>query len=333
MKHFVILAILIIGSTFAIYAGLNSIGLLPDQASVQAEAVDRLLDYHLWLIAFLFSLIVVTLFYSLVVFRRRKHETGDGAHITGSTNLEIAWTFIPLLIVIYLAYIGALSLGETRRIDRSALQVRVVAGQWYWQYRYPEYGIVSTELYLPVGRQADLQMTSNDVIHSFWVPEFRVKQDILPGQTTELRITPTVIDEYKVLCAELCGVSHAYMVGAVHVVSLEDFEAWVEQQQSTVEVDPVLLGERLSQQYGCLVCHSVDGSRKTGPTWARLAGSEVELTDGTKVTADRDYLIRSIVDPNLQIVAGYPANVMPSFAETLDQTAVEAIVAYIESLK
>jgi cytochrome c oxidase subunit 2 len=333
MKHFISVAVLVILVTLAVHAGLNSVGLLPLQASAQAVAVDELLDVHLWLISFLFSLIVVTLLYSLIAFRRRKGETGDGAHITGSSSLEIAWTLIPLGIVIFLAYIGALSLGETRRIDPSALQVRVISGQWYWQYQYPEYGITSSELYLPVGRQADLQMTSNDVIHSFWVPEFRVKQDLVPGQTTELRITPTVIGDYVVRCAELCGLRHAYMEGAVHVVSQAGFEAWVADQQANAPVDPVLRGEQLAGQYGCGACHSADGSPRTGPTWKGLAGSEVELSDGRRILADRDYLIESIINPNLHVVAGYNANVMPSFANILDQTAVESIVAYIETLK
>jgi len=333
MKHFFIVAVLVILGTLAVYAGLNSVGLLPLQASAQAVAVDELLDVHLWLISFLFSLIVVTLLYSLIAFRRRKGESGDGAYIVGNSSIEVAWTLVPLGIVIFLAYIGAVSLGETRRIDPTALQVRVISGQWYWQYQYPEYGITSTELYLPVDRQANLRMTSNDVIHSFWVPEFRLKQDLVPGQTTELRITPTVIGDYTVRCAELCGLRHAYMEGAVHVVSQLDFAAWVADQQENAVVDPVLRGEQLVQQYGCGACHSADGSPRTGPTWKGLAGSEVELADGTTALADHDYLVTSIVNPNLQIVAGYTANVMPSFANVLDQTAVESIVAYIETLK
>jgi cytochrome c oxidase subunit 2 len=303
------------------------------QASLQAVEVDRLLNVHLWLISFLFSLIVGILLYSLVVFRRRKGETGDGAHIEGNNTLEVFWTMIPLFAVIFLAYIGAASLGETRRIDPTALQVRVIAGQWYWRYQYPEYGISTSDLVLPIGRQVDLQMTSNDVIHSFWVPEFRLKQDLVPGQTTELRITPSLIGEYKVRCAELCGTSHAYMEGLVSVVSQEDFDAWVQTQQQSGEIDPVLRGQQLVAQFGCGACHSIDGTEKTGPTWQGLFGSQVPLTDGSTILADREYLVSSIVNPNLHIVDGYSPNVMPSFAEILDQTEVESIAAYIETLK
>lgn len=333
MKHFAIILVLVVVSTLLVYAGLNSIGLLPPQASAQAVAIDELFDLHIWLISALFSLIIVVLFYSLIVFRRRKGETGDGAHIVGNSGLEVLWTMIPLIAVIYLAYIGAISLGETRRVDPSALQVKVLSGQWFWQYQYPEYGISSTELYLPVNRQVDLQMTSQDVIHSFWVPEFRVKQDLVPGQTTDLRITPTIAGDYKVRCAELCGLNHAYMEGLVHVVSQEDFQAWVALQQSIAPTDPVSRGQQLATQYGCLACHSTDGSKKIGPTWARLFGSQVTMTDGTTLEADQEYLVESIVNPNLHVVEGYAPNVMPPFGETLDQTQVENIAAYIESLK
>ena len=333
MKHFVIVAILVVVCTILVYAGLNAIGLLPIQASEQAIVIDELFDVHIALISFLFSLIIVILFYSLIVFRRRKGETGDGAYFKGNSTLEIFWTLIPFVIVVILAYLGAYSLGEIRKIDLTALQVKVTAGQWYWQYQYPEYGITSTDLYLPVDRQVSLEMTSNDVIHSFWVPEFRVKMDLVPGQVTDLRITPILVGSYKVRCSELCGASHAYMVGNVYVVEKTEFEAWVSEQQATVEVDPVLKGQQLVQQYGCTTCHSLDGSTKTGPTWKGLAGHQVELQDGTTITADTAYLIQSILEPNFHIVKGFPASVMPNFKDILDQTQVESIAAYIESLK
>ena len=333
MKHFIVVAILVVICTILVYMGLSNIGLLPVQASAQAVSIDELFQVHVGLISFLFSLIVVILVYSLIVFRRKKGETGDGAHIEGNTPLEIIWTLIPLLIVIFLAYLGAYSLGEVRRIDMTALQVKVTAGQWYWQFQYPEFGITSTELYLPLNRQVDLQMSSNDVIHSFWVPEFRVKQDIVPGQVTELRITPTLVGNYKVLCAELCGASHAYMEGQIKVVELAAFDSWIADQKASVVLDPVLVGQQLVQQYGCITCHSLDGSSKIGPTWKGLYESTVILNDGTTLTADQGYLQSSILEPNLHIVEGYPSNVMPSFSEILDQTQVESIVAYIESLK
>src|SRR4030042_1641498 len=333
MKRYVIIFILVIVSTFLIHTWLISIGLFPIEASAQSVAIDQLFHVHLWIISFLFSLIMVTLIYSLIIFRHKKGETGDGAHLTGLSALESTWPAIPLVAVLILAFAGAKNLGAIRVIDPSALQVKVTAGQWYWQYAYPDYGVTSTELYLPVSRQIDLQMTSVDVIHSFWVPEFRVKQDIIPGRTVELRVPPTLIGEYKVRCSELCGLRHAYMEGAVKVLSQADFDNWIAQQQSAAPISPELRGEQLAASYGCTNCHSTDGSAKTGPTWLHLYASNVTLSDGSTMVADEDYLRTSIVKANAQISAGFPANVMPDFSTVLDQTMVEALVAYIKTLK
>ena len=334
MKHFIIIALLVIASTFAIHGGLSSIGLLPVQASAQAVSIDQLFGIYTWAIAFVFSLIIVILLYSLVVFRRRKGETGEGTYFEGNNTLEVAWTVVPLIAVLYLAFLGARSLGETRRIDPNAMVVKVIAEQWNWQFQYPDYLFSSKELYLPVGRQIDFQMTSLDVTHSFFVPEFRLKQDILPGRTVDLRITPTLIGHYKLTCAQLCGAHHADMVADVYVVSTADFLAWTKTEIASAPKDPVLIGQQLASLYGCAVCHSVDGTKKVGPPWLHLYNSSVPLSDGTKVTADVKYLTNSIENPNLQIVAGFSPNVMPdTFAQALTQPQIQNLIAYIESLK
>jgi cytochrome c oxidase subunit 2 len=334
MKHFLIIAVLVIASTFAIHSGLEAIGLLPAQASAQAISIDQLFGIYTWAIAFVFSLIIVFLFYSLIVFRRRKGETGDGVHVEGNNTLEIAWTVVPLIAVLYLAYLGARSLGETRRIDPSAMVVKVIAQQWSFQFQYPEYLFASKVLYLPVGEQVDLQMTSLDVLHSFFVPEFRLKQDIIPGRTVDLRVTPTVVGHYKVSCAQLCGRNHAQMLADLYVVSKADFTAWANQQVASAPKDPVLIGQQLYSLFGCSTCHSTDGSKKIGPTWSKLFGSTVTLADGTRVNADENYLIDSITDPNKQIVKGFTPNVMPAtFANALTQEQIQDIVSYIKTLK
>ncbi len=140
-----------------------------------------------------------------------------GEHFEGNTTLEIVWTVIPLFVVLAFAYMGSYSLGEIRRVDPNAIIIKVRAQQFTWTFEYPEYGIFSKELHLPVDQQVVLKMESSDVIHSFWVPEFRVKQDVVPGRVTEYRITPTLVGNYKVRCAELCGASHAYMENPVIV--------------------------------------------------------------------------------------------------------------------
>ncbi len=333
MRHYVVIFILVVASTFLVHTGLISAHLLPVQASLQALTVDQVFGVHLWLISFLFSLIMIILIYSLIFFRRRKGETGEGAYFTGNTALEITWTAIPLVLVIILAVIGAQTLGVIQQIDPSAMVVKVVAGQWFWNFQYPDYGISTNALYLPFGKQVDLQMTSNDVIHSFWVPQFRIKQDIVPGRTIDLRITPILIGDYTVYCNQLCGLRHAYMQAPVKVVSQADFNKWVSQQQASAPKNPALRGQLLAQTYGCANCHTTDGSKSTGPTWLHLAGSSVKLSDGSSVIADDTYLKNSIINANLQIVAGYQPNVMPDFSKVLDQTMVDDLIAYIKTLK
>ena len=227
MRHFVIVGILVIVTAILTYVGLDSVGLLPVEASAQAVSIDWLWNWQVVAISFLFSLIVVPMAYSLVVFRRRKGDTTDAEHIEGNTTLEIAWTVVPLIIVVIFAYMGAYSLGEIKRVDPDAVVIKVKAQQFQWTFEYPEYGIISTELHLPVNQQVVLKMEAVDVIHSFWVPEFRIKQDVVPGRVTEYRVTPNLVGLYKVRCAELCGSGHAVMEGLVVVSEEANYEKWL----------------------------------------------------------------------------------------------------------
>jgi cytochrome c oxidase subunit II len=336
MKHFVIVGVLVIISTVLVNLLLNNIGLFPVAASLQAGPIDRLFSTHFFFISFLFSLITVFLVYSVVVFRKRAGEPDDGVHFSGSHRLEIAWTIVPLATVLYIAFIGSQNLSETRRVDPQAMVVNVTAGQWFWSYEYPEHGITSPSLYLPVDRQVLLRLSSRDVIHSFWVPEFRVKQDVLPGENLvkELRFTPTIVGEYVNRCAEMCGGAHAYMNSPVIVLDQADFDAWLDEESGQVTQDPAVLGLRVSEQNGCIACHSVDGSTSVGPTWLGLYGSERQLVDGRTLIADEDYLHIGIVDPNEHVVTGYPPNVMPrNYDELLTDQQIANIIAYIRSLE
>lgn len=335
MRHFLINAVLVVVVTLATFFGLQAAQLLPRAASAQAASIDWLWNLELATISFLFALIIVPLTYSLIVFRRRRGETGDGEYVEGSTRLEVAWTVIPLIIVLVFAYLGAWSLGETRRVDPQALEIEVIAFQWGWEFRYPGTDVVSDQLYLPLDRQVVLRMQSRDVIHSFWVPEFRVKQDILPGRITEYRITPTLAGTYDILCAELCGTSHAYMVAKVVVVPEQEYLAWLAEQQALAANQPTepdaATGERLARGRGCLACHSLDGTQLVGPTWKGLWGRTVELTDGSRVTADEEYIRRSILEPNAQVVKGFSPNIMPAFQ--LSDAEIGHLIAFIKTLK
>lgn len=334
MRHLVIAGILVVLVTFATYFGLTALGLMPVEASTQSLIIDKLWNWDLIPLSFLFAIIIVPLMYSLIVFRRRKGETGDGKHDEGNQTLEVTWTIIPLLLVTVYAYLGAYTLGQTRTADPNALVINVTAHQWDWSFQYPE-GFTSTELHLPIDRQVLFEMTSLDVLHSFWVPEFRIRQDIVPGRTTELRITPDLLGTYTLWCSQLCGLKHAYMKSPVIVQTAEDYDAWAKQQAAAyaalLQQGGPAAGKAFVAQEGCAGCHSIDGTRMTGPTWRGLFMSKVPLADGRTVVADEAYLTESVKDPNAKIVATFPANVMPQF--NLTDQKIAAIVSYIETLK
>ena len=331
MRHIVIVGLLVALATALVAVGLENAHLLPAQASQEGILVDRLFGMEVVVIAFLFALIMVLMLYSVVVFRRKPGETGDGAYVTGNKRLEIAWTIIPLGVVLFFATLGTQYLGDITTPGSNELVVKVTASQWAWRFDYPEYGITSTELNLPKDRRARFELTATDVIHTFWVPEFRLKQDAVPGMTTTLRITPTEAGQYTLRCAEMCGRAHAYMNAPVKVMAAADFDAWVASQK--VPLTPLERGAQLAKTQGCLACHSIDGSRMVGPTWRGLYGSQVPLADGTTVKADDAYLRASIVEPNAQMVTGFSPNIMPpNYSTTLKEDDVAALITYIKSL-
>ena len=312
---------------------LNTEKLLPVGASLQSGPIDYLFSLHFIVIAFLFALIVGILAYSVIFFRRKKGDLSDGVYFKHNDKLEILWTIIPLVVVVSFAVIGSDVLAQTQRVDPQALEVRVIGQQWAWRFEYPEYGITSTELVLPVDQQALLFLSSSDVIHSFWVPEFRVKQDALPGMERELRVTPSIIGEYTLVCAELCGTEHAYMNAPVLVKSVGDFNAWVGEQLAAVSDDPVVRGETWYDQYGCFACHSVDGTKKIGPSFLDIYGKSEAFEDGSTALIDEAYLLESITNPGARIVQGY-ADAMPkNFSEQLTEAQINDLIEFIKSLK
>jgi cytochrome c oxidase subunit II len=251
MKHLIGAAVVILGIVAAGVFALSRANLLPAQASLQARWIDELFTLHFYAIVILFALIVGLMLYSIIAFRRRPGDTEDADYIEGNTSLEAIWTVIPLAAVIYISIIGANVLGRVEAPDPRPLEVRVIGSQWAWLFEYPEQGIISPELVLPVNTQTLLLLTSTDVIHSFWVPEFRVKQDALPGgdeMVRFLRITPNLVGEYKVLCAELCGRDHGAMRAPVRVVPEGEFEAWIQSRIRTTSTEPAGQEEALSVQ-------------------------------------------------------------------------------------
>lgn len=227
-RHFSIVGVLIVISTFIVYFALDRSLPLPIQASEEARSIDWLINLHVWLIAFLFAVVMVFMLYAIVVFRRKEGDTSEGEHFEGNTTLEIAWTVVPIVLVVIFGIIGFRVLQDVTFASEDATEIRVVGFQWGWRFEYPELnGYVSTELVMPLDERVHLVMTSEDVNHAFWVPEFRVKQDLVNGRETELYITAIEPGEYKLLCAELCGTLHYNMRAPVRVLAADEYSAWV----------------------------------------------------------------------------------------------------------
>lgn len=343
-KHFAAVTAVVAVLSVIVYLLLRSIYQLPVAASVEADGIDALFEGHFILISFLFALVVGFMLYSIVVFRRQPGDDGDGDHFHGHTGLEIVWTVIPLGLVVFFGVWGAQLLGDITEPKPDETVVRVVGRQWSWFFEYPELDdLRSTELVLPVDQPVLLEMESEDVLHSFWVPEFRVKQDLLPGVVTVLRFTPSLIGEYKVRCAEMCGAQHATMLAPVSIRSQADFDAWVDEQAvSVTQLTSEERGEVWYTQFGCSGCHTLDGSTSAGPTWQGLWGSERPLASGETTVADEEYLRRAIFEPHTELVEGFgpvmPANFEEQFAQEEEKYGGEVeivadIIAFIRALE
>lgn len=345
-KHLLVVALLIIPVTIVTYFILDAVYQLPVAASTEATQIDQLFTGHFILIAVLFALVMVFMLYAIVVFRRKPDEEGDGLYVHGNTALEVFWTAAPLVLVVVFAIWGSVLLVDITEANDDEMVIEVTGRQWSWSFSYPEEGDVqTTELVLPVNQPIRLEMESEDVLHNFWVPEFRVKQDLLPGQTTILRITPSVEGEYKVRCAEICGQLHASMLAPVRVVSATEYDSWMQDQlagNNPLTMTAEERGAMWYELYGCNACHSLDGSDMVGPTWLGLYGREEEMEDGTIIIADDDYIRDSILNPASQIVAGYanamPANYGERFAEEEAKyegefDTVEDLIEFIKTLQ
>ncbi len=336
-RHFVIVSVLV-----AIVAAISIVGLwaLPKfpSASTQAITVNWLFDLHLAVIGFLFALVMVFMLYSLFVFRRKAGDEGDGDHFEGNTKLEIAWTVLPLILVLIFGVIGAITLQDVTAAQEDEMTVNVTAFSFGWQFDIPDLGVEkATVLNLPVGQPVLFKLKSldQDVIHSFYVAEFRVKQDLVPGVPTQLRVTPNVEGSYQLRCNELCGTGHTNMLAAVNVVNQAGFDAWVAEQKAAFSPERLAaLGQELHASQGCIACHNVTGDPGLpGPTWKGLFGSQREFTDGTTAVADEEYLRTSILASQEKIVTGF-APVMPqNYADVLSDQQVQAIIEYIKTLQ
>jgi cytochrome c oxidase subunit II len=306
---------------------MNQFHLFPPQASTTAEQVDRLF----------FALTGVTLFFCAVVFvpilffaiKYRRGSKADRSHPwSGSLLLESGWTLLPLPIAIGLFGWGAVIYFRMERPPPNALQVQVVAKQWMWKLQHAEGKREINELHIPVGQTVALTMTSQDVIHSFYIPAFRVKQDVLPGKYTGEWFKATRPGEYHLFCAEYCGTNHSGMIGRVVVMEPLAYEKWLNSGESADTA--AMAGGRLFRERGCSGCHSAN-SYFHAPLLEGIYRKPVTLADGTTTQADEQYLRDSILLPGKQISAGYE-NIMPSYAGQLTEDEIMQLIGYLKSI-
>ncbi len=304
----------------------------PPAASTLAADVDSLFYFIFYGSVFFFLIVtLVSIFFAIKYRRRGKRELTSG--VAHNTKLELTWTLIPTVLIIVVFLWGFKSFLKMRVIPKDAMEIKVTAQKWFWSFDYAE-GVNSVgELVVPAGRPIKLLMSSQDVIHSFFVPDFRVKMDVLPNRYTMAWFEAPQPGEHQLYCTEYCGKGHSEMLGKVKVLPQKEYDAWIEANASIGEgLTLEEFGAKLYKTKGCVTCHSVDGAASTGPTFKGAFGHDVKLTTGESVKVDENYLRESILNPLSKVVAGYQP-VMPTFQGILKPREVDALVAYIKTLK
>jgi cytochrome c oxidase subunit II len=304
---------------------LNNFPLWPEQASTMARHVDALYIFLLIVTGMMTLLIFACLIFFAARYRNRPGVPAE--QIEGSTPLEITWSTIPFLIFMVIFAWGAVVYFKERTPPDDAAEVYVVAKQWMWKVEHAEGQREINELHVPVGRDVKLIMTSQDVIHSFFIPAFRIKQDVLPGRYTVEWFRATKPGVYHLFCAEYCGTQHSGMVGDIVVMEPAQYEAWMN-GGSTGPLSAT--GEKMFAELGCSTCHRTDAQGR-GPNLNGVFGKPVQLEDGRTVTADENYLRECILDPGAKRVKGFQP-IMPTFQGLVSEEQVNALVAYIKSI-
>ncbi len=302
--------------------------LFPERASSFAWEVDALY-FYLVAISVFFTVLIVALIFYFAIRYREKEKFKSGAEIHGSLLLETTWTAIPFVISMTIFLGGAIVYYNQYRPPKDALEIYVVGKQWMWKIQHPTGQREINELHIPVNTKIKLIMTTEDVIHDFYIPAFRTKGDVVPGRYTTIWFEATKTGKYHLYCAEYCGLNHSGMVGWVYVMEKEEYERWLAgnvSNQTPVEVGKDLFEAKL----GCASCHQQNDQGR-GPTLVGLFGKEVKLNNGQKVTADEEYIRNSILNPQGQIVEGYQP-IMPTFKGQVTEEQLVALVAYIKSL-
>lgn len=303
---------------------------MPPAATDIAERVDTLYGFLLWA-SFISCVLVIGGFIFFAYKYKRNSENDKTAYISHNNFLEFLWSFVPFLIFMGVFAWGWVIYSQMRSFPEDSMEVAVNAQKWDWAFTYKNGRKSAGELVVPIDTPIKLVMTSKDVLHSFYVPAFRVKQDVVPGRYTALWFRPKYKGTYQIFCTEYCGDKHSAMLAHLKVVSREEFDEWLGN-------DPYkgLSMEQVGQKVfatRCAVCHNTSDQRLVGPGFKGLWGREETIEGGGHVKVDENYIRESIMDPNAKIVAGYPKGQMPTFAGQLSEQEIMGIIEYVKTLK
>ena len=305
---------------------------LPRAGSTTAEHVDPLFNYIMWVSVICTLLLLGLMIVFVAKYRAPNRHTKPEGSSDHNTGLELIWSIVPLPVVLAMFGWGFQGFVALRTTPKDAYEIHVTGQKWKWLFDYPN-GYTDDVLHVPVGQKVRLIMTSVDVVHSFGLPGFRTKEDVVPGRYTELWFQPSEAGEYPVFCDQYCGTSHSGMITKVVAHEQADFDKWLVDAGNKIDsMPPVELGEKMYNQQGCAACHSLDGTPKTGPSWKGLFGKTETMSDGTQVHVDENYIKESILEPQAKIVQGFPP-AMPTFKGKLSDKKIEGIIAFIKTQK
>jgi cytochrome c oxidase subunit 2 len=300
-------------------------------ASNLAEGVDKAFVF-IFAVAFIF-IIGITAFMIFMVIRYSRKKNKPAMQFTGSTKLEVIWTVIPTILVMLMFYYGWIGFAPMRQVPDDAMEVTAIGRMWEWEFDYGD-GKLSKELIIPVNKPVKLNLRSEDVNHSLFIPAFRVKEDVVPGYNNFLWFTPLYVGEYEILCTEYCGLLHSSMLSKAIVVTEDDYNGWIADLIPLGNI-PEHPGLTLLKNTGCLACHSLDGGKLVGPSFKGLYESEkIVITDGTErtIVADEAYLSRSVTNPDSDLVKGFSKGLMQSYADELTPDEIKEMTAYLKTL-
>jgi cytochrome c oxidase subunit 2 len=306
---------------------LEGIPLFPEQASNLAPEVDNLYFFVTAVTAFFALLVVILVIVFSVKYRDRTGEK-VGSPITGSIPLELGWSIIPFFVSMAIFAWATIVFFHLVRAPDQTLEIYSTGKRWMWRFQHIDGQSEINELHVPLGRAVKVTFTSEDVLHSLYLPAFRVKADAIPGRYSSIWFTPTKTGEYHLFCAEYCGTRHSGMVGRVVVMEPNDYQAWLSGGGTGMSM--VARGEQLFQQLGCVSCHLNDGSGR-GPSLVGKYGAQEQLTSGVAVNVDEGYIRESILTPQQKFVAGY-GPVMPTFQGLVNEEGLMSLIEYIKSL-